>query len=71
MIAGEQGGISAAVGSGQSKDGQPFDGGGFRLARLGAPVLMRRRQHRPRVRFATLAAFTSGSRNGHRVRGRC
>ena len=57
VVAGEQGGISAAVGWGQSKDGQPFDGGGFRLARLGAPVFGADGSIDPGVRFATLAAY--------------
>ena len=57
VVAGEQGGISAAVGWGQSKDGQPFDGGGFRLARLGAPVFGPDGSIDPGVRFATLAAY--------------
>ena len=57
VVDGEQGGISAAVGWGQSKDGQPFDGGGFRLARLGAPVFGADGSIDPGVRFATLAAY--------------
>ena len=57
VVAGEQGGISAAVGWGQSKDGQPFDGGGFRLARLGAPVFGPDGSIDPGVRFAMLAAY--------------
>lgn len=57
VVAGEQGGISAAVGWGQGKDGQPFDGGGFRLARLGAPVFGPDGSIDPGVRFATLAAY--------------
>ena len=57
VVAGEQGGISAAVGWGQSEDGQPFDGGGFRLARLGAPVFGPDGSIDPGVRFATLAAY--------------
>lgn len=57
VVAGEQGGISEAVGWGQSKDGQPFDGGGFRLARLGAPVFGPDGSIDPGVRFATLAAY--------------
>ena len=57
VVAGEQGGISAAVGWGQGKDGQPFDGGGFRLARLGAPVFGADGSIDPGVRFATLAAY--------------
>lgn len=57
VVAGEQGGISAAVGWGQGKDGQPFDGGGFRLARLGAPVFGPDGSIDPSVRFATLAAY--------------
>ena len=57
VVAGEQGGISAAVGWGQGKDGQPFDGGGFRLARLGAPVFRSDGSIDPGVRFATLAAY--------------
>ncbi len=57
VVAGEQGGISAAVGWGQGRDGQPFDGGGFRLARLGAPVVGADGSIDPGVRFATLAAY--------------
>jgi len=57
VVAGEQGGISAAVGWGQSKDGQPFDGGGFRLARLGAPVFGPDGSIDPGVRFATLGSY--------------
>ena len=57
VVAGEQGGISAAVGWGQGRDGQPFDGGGFRLARLGAPVFGADGSIDPGVRFATLAAY--------------
>ena len=57
VVAGEQGGISAAVGWGQGGDGQPFDGGGFRLARLGAPVFGPDGSIDPGVRFATLAAY--------------
>ena len=57
VVAGEQGGISAAVGWGQGQDGQPFDGGGFRLARLGAPVFGPDGSIDPGVRFATLAAY--------------
>lgn len=57
VVAGEQGGISAAVGWGKGKDGQPFDGGGFRLARLGAPVFGADGSIDPGVRFATLAAY--------------
>ena len=57
VVAGEQGGISAAVGWGKGKDGQPFDVGGFRLARLGAPVFGPDGSIDPGVRFATLAAY--------------
>ena len=57
VVAGEQGGISAAVGWGQGVDGAPFDGGGFRLARLGAPVFGADGSIDPGVRFATLAAY--------------
>ncbi|MFN4029245.1 MAG: site-specific DNA-methyltransferase [Acidovorax temperans] len=57
VVAGEQGGISVAVGWGQGRDGQPFDGGGFRLARLGAPVFGADGSIDPGVRFATLAAY--------------
>ncbi|MFN7855670.1 MAG: site-specific DNA-methyltransferase, partial [Acidovorax sp.] len=57
VVAGEQGGISAAVGWGQGADGAPFDGGGFRLARLGAPVFGPDGSIDPGVRFATLAAY--------------
>lgn len=57
VVAGEQGGISAAVGWGQGAEGAPFDGGGFRLARLGAPVFGPDGSIDPGVRFATLAAY--------------
>lgn len=57
VVAGEQGGISTAVGWGQGVDGHPFDGGGFRLARLGAPVFGADGSIDPGVRFATLAAY--------------
>ena len=57
VVDGEQGGISAAVGWGQGVDGAPFDGGGFRLARLGAPVFGADGSIDPGVRFATLAAY--------------
>ena len=49
VIAGEQGGISKAVGWN--------GGGGFRFMRLGAPVFDARGRIHPDVRFATLAAF--------------
>lgn len=49
VIDGEQGGISQAVGW-QS-------GGGFRFARLGAPIFDAHGGIHPQVRFATLAAF--------------
>ncbi|HQQ70517.1 MAG TPA: site-specific DNA-methyltransferase, partial [Alicycliphilus sp.] len=49
VIAGEQGGISAAVGW--------QGGGGFRFARLGAPIFDAHGCIHPEVRFATLAAF--------------
>lgn len=49
VIAGEQGGISAAV----AWQG----GGGFRFARLGAPIFDAHGCIHPDVRFATLAAF--------------
>ncbi|MFN9728392.1 site-specific DNA-methyltransferase [Acidovorax sp.] len=49
VIDGEQGGISAAVGW--------QGGGGFRLARLGAPVFGADGSIDPGVRFATLAAY--------------
>ena len=49
VIAGEQGGISAAVGW--------QGGGGFRFARLGAPIFDADGCIHPEVRFATLAAF--------------
>ena len=49
VIAGEQGGISRAMGW--------RGGGGFRLARLGAPVFDASGAIHPEVRFATLAAF--------------
>lgn len=49
VIAGEQGGISQAVGW--------QGGGGFRFARLGAPIFDAHGCIHPDVRFATLAAF--------------
>ncbi len=49
VIAGEQGGISAAVGW--------QGGGGFRFLRLGAPIFDADGCLHPDVRFATLAAF--------------
>jgi len=49
VIAGEQGGISQAVGW--------QGGGGFRFARLGAPIFDAQGCIHPEVRFATLAAF--------------
>lgn len=49
VVEGEQGGISAAVGW--------QGGGGFRLARLGAPVFGADGSIDPGVRFATLAAY--------------
>ena len=49
VIAGEQGGISSAV--------NWQGGGGFRFARLGAPVFDAQGCIHPEVRFATLAAF--------------
>ena len=49
LIDGEQGGISAAVGW--------QGGGGFRFARLGAPIFDADGCIHPEVRFATLAAF--------------
>jgi len=49
VIAGEQGGISQAVGW--------QGGGGFRFARLGAPIFDAHGCIHPEVRFATLAAF--------------
>ncbi|MGP1693082.1 MAG: DNA methyltransferase, partial [Giesbergeria sp.] len=57
VIAGEPGGISQAVGWGTGANGQPFDGGGFRFARLGAPIFDANGCIHPDVRFATLAAF--------------
>ena len=57
VIAGEPGGISAAVGWGQATNGKPFDGGGFRFLRLGAPIFGADGAIHPEVRFATLAAF--------------
>lgn len=57
VVAGEQGGISQAVGWGKETNGQPFDGGGFRFARLGSPVFDASGGIHPDVRFATLAAF--------------
>jgi adenine-specific DNA-methyltransferase len=65
VIAGEQGGISKAVGWGPSAndtgtlfaDGGAWNGGGFRFMRLGAPVFDARGRIHPDVRFATLAAF--------------
>jgi adenine-specific DNA-methyltransferase len=49
VVAGEPGGISQAVGW--------QGGGGFRFARLGAPVFDAQGCIHPEVRFATLAAF--------------
>jgi len=49
VVAGEQGGISAAVGW--------QGGGGFRFARLGEPVFDDAGRIHPGVRFAALAAF--------------
>lgn len=49
VIAGEQGGISSAV--------NWQGGGGFRFARLGAPIFDAHGCIHPDVRFATLAAF--------------
>ena len=49
VIAGEQGGISSAV--------NWQGGGGFRFARLGAPIFDANGCIHPDVRFATLAAF--------------
>ena len=49
VIAGEPGGISAAVGW--------QGGGGFRFQRLGAPIFDATGAIHPEVRFATLAAF--------------
>jgi adenine-specific DNA-methyltransferase len=65
VIAGEQGGISKAVGWGPSASGTDtlfasgaaWNGGGFRFMRLGAPVFDARGRIHPDVRFATLAAF--------------
>ena len=57
VIDGEQGGISKAVAWGQAKDGQPFQGGGFRFMRLGPTVFDEAGRIHPAVRFATLAAF--------------
>ncbi len=57
VIEGEQGGISRAVGWGTGANGQPFDGGGFRFSRLGAPIFDADGCIHPDVRFATLAAF--------------
>ena len=57
VIAGEPGGISAAVGWGQATNGKPFDGGGFSFLRLGAPIFGADGAIHPEVRFATLAAF--------------
>ena len=49
VVAGEQGGISQAVGW--------QGGGGFRFQRLGAPIFDATGAIHPEVRFATLAAF--------------
>ena len=57
VIAGEPGGISAAVNWGLATNGKPFDGGGFRFLRLGAPIFGADGAIHPEVRFATLAAF--------------
>jgi adenine-specific DNA-methyltransferase len=58
VIAGEQGGISKAVGWGVAADGGEWQGGGgFRFMKLGAPVFDAHGRIHPDVRFATLAAF--------------
>jgi adenine-specific DNA-methyltransferase len=65
VIAGEQGGISKAVGWGPDAsgadtlftNGAAWSGGGFRFMRLGAPVFDAHGRIHPNVRFATLAAF--------------
>ena len=67
VIDGEQGGISKAVGWGQAKDGQPFQGGGFRFMRLGPTVFDEAGRIHPAVRFATLAAFIWQQETGRRL----
>ena len=57
VIAGDPGGISAAVGWGQAANGNPLDRGGFSFLRLGAPIFGADGAIHPEVRFATLAAF--------------
>jgi adenine-specific DNA-methyltransferase len=66
VIAGEQGGISKAVGWGPTagaadnaaaNGGAWAGGGGFRFMRLGATVFDEAGRIHPAVRFATLAAF--------------
>jgi len=57
VIAGEQGGISKAVGWGIAAGSGEWQGGGFRFMRLGAPVFDERGRIHPDVRFATLAAY--------------
>ncbi|MFM2275704.1 MAG: hypothetical protein RL211_1576 [Pseudomonadota bacterium] len=57
VIDGEQGGISKAVNWGQTRNGEPFRGGGFRFMRLGPTVFDEAGRIHPAVRFATLAAF--------------
>ncbi|MBK6360211.1 MAG: site-specific DNA-methyltransferase [Comamonadaceae bacterium] len=67
VIAGEPGGISAAV--------NWQGGGGFRFLRLGAPIFGADGAIHPEVRFATLAAFIwqqeTGSRAPHPGPGPC
>jgi adenine-specific DNA-methyltransferase len=58
VIAGEPGGISAAV--------NWQGGGGFRFLRLGAPIFGADGCIHPDVRFATLAAFVWQQETGHR-----
>jgi adenine-specific DNA-methyltransferase len=58
VVAGEQGGISKAVGWGvAAKGGAWCGGGGFRFLKLGEPVFDEAGRINPAVRFATLAAF--------------
>ena len=66
VIAGEQGGISQAVGWGAGRTGESgqdnphsaaFDGGEFSFMRLGETVFDDAGRINPAVRFATLAAF--------------
>ncbi len=57
VIDGEQGGISKAVGWGESTLLKAWNGGGFRFMRLGETVFDDAGRINPAVRFNTLAAF--------------